>query len=134
MKLITRDTGYAIMALIFIARRKNKIVSVSELVRHLKIPKPFLRKILQTLNRKGLLHSYKGKGGGFVLSTSPDKILLIDLIQIFQGEIRLNECIFRKRICPKIKTCKLKRRIDSIQDYVISKLEDISLAYLMKGF
>ena len=134
MKLITRDTGYAIMALIFIARRKNKIVSVSELVRHLKIPKPFLRKILQTLNRKGLLHSHKGKGGGFVLSTSPDKILLIDLIQIFQGEIRLNECIFRKRICPKIKTCKLKRRIDSIQDYVISKLEDISLAYLMKGF
>ena len=55
MKLITRDTDYAIRALCFIARFKKKIVSVSELVKVLKIPRPFLRKILQTLNKKRIL-------------------------------------------------------------------------------
>ena len=55
MKLITRDTDYAVRALVFIAKQKEEIVSVRDLVEKLKIPKPFLRKILQLLNKKGLL-------------------------------------------------------------------------------
>ena len=65
MKLITRDTDYAVRALCFIGQRQKRLISASELVANLKIPRPFLRKILQTLNREGILNSYKGKGGGF---------------------------------------------------------------------
>ncbi len=132
MKLITRDTDYAIRALIFIAQAEKKIVSASELVKKLKIPRPFLRKILQVLNKKKLLKSYKGKGGGFVLAARPNKIFLLDLIEIFQGRLRLNECIFKKRICPNIKTCRLKKIIDSIQKYVISELRDVTLGLLLR--
>jgi Rrf2 family protein len=105
MKLITRDTDYAVRALCFIAESKKEIVSATELVKNLKAPRPFLRKILQILNKKRLLRSYKGLGGGFSLRISPQKIFLIDLIEIFQGPLKLNECIFKKRICPNIKTC-----------------------------
>ncbi|MBL7131282.1 MAG: Rrf2 family transcriptional regulator [Candidatus Omnitrophica bacterium] len=132
MKLITRDTDYAVRALIFIIKQKEKIVSVSKLVKNLKIPKPFLRKILQVLNKKGLLNSFKGKGGGFSLAIAPNKIFLLDLIRIFQGPLKLNECILKKRICPNVKTCRLKKRIDSIQRYVVSELKDIALASLLK--
>jgi len=131
MKLITRDTDYAVRALCFIAKCEKEIVPVSELNRNLRIPGPFLRKILQILNKKGLLRSYKGKGGGFMLALAPGKIFLADLIEIFQGSLRLNECIFKKRICPDIKTCKLKKRIDTIQKYVISELKDITLVSLL---
>jgi len=131
MKLITRDTDYAVRALCFIAKCGKEIVSVSELNRNLRIPKPFLRKILQMLNKEGMLRSYKGKGGGFMLALAPNKIFLADLIEIFQGSLKLNECIFKKRICPDIKTCKLKKRIDAIQKYVISELKDIALASLL---
>ena len=128
MKLITRDTDYAIRALVFIARKKKKIISVSQLVKALSIPKPFLRKILQILNKKGLLESHKGQGGGFALLRPINRIYLIDLIETFQGPIKLNECTFRKTVCPNIKTCKLKRKIDRIQKQVISELKDITLA------
>jgi len=131
MKLITRDTDYAIRALCFIAKCEKEIVPVSELNRNLRIPGPFLRKILQILNKKRLLRSYKGKGGGFMLTLAPNKIFLADLIEIFQGSLKLNECIFKKRICPDIKICKLKKRIDAIQKYVISELRDITLASLL---
>lgn len=131
MKLITRDTDYAIRALCFIAKCEKEIVPVSELNRNLRIPGPFLRKILQVLNKKRLLRSYKGKGGGFMLALAPNKIFLADLIEIFQGSLKLNECIFKKRICPDIKICKLKKRIDAIQKYVISELRDITLASLL---
>jgi len=131
MKLITRDTDYAIRAICFIAKCEKEIVPVSELNRNLRIPRPFLRKILQILNKKRLLRSYKGKGGGFMLALAPSKIFLADLIEIFQGSLKLNECIFKKRICPDIRTCKLKKRIDTLQKHVISELRDITLASLL---
>ena len=132
MKLITRDTDYAVRALAFIAKQNKDVVSVNELVGRLKIPRPFLRKILQLLNKRGVLKSCKGQGGGFILNQSPKRIFLVDLIRIFQGPIKLNECIFKKRICPNIKTCKLRKRIIKIQEHVISELSEITLASILE--
>lgn len=131
MKLITRDTDYAIRALGYIARDKNKKISVSQLVKALKIPRPFLRKILQILDKKGLLKSYKGKGGGFTLAVAPKKIFILDLIKIFQGPFKLNECFFKKHLCPNTKNCVLKRRIDKIERYALKELGSIDIAYLL---
>ena len=91
-----------------------------------------LRKILQTLNRKGLLRSYKGKGGGFKLAVGPDRIFLLDLIKVFQGPLKINECTFKKEICPNVKICPLKEKLDSIEKYVISQLEPVTIASLLK--
>ena len=132
MKLITRDTDYAVRALCFIARRREGLVSVSELVRASRIPRPFLRKILQVLNKKGILSSYKGRGGGFTLALTPKRIFLLDLIKIFQGPLIINQCLFKKAPCPDIRTCKLRKKIDSIQKYAISELKDVTLASLLE--
>lgn len=131
MKLITRDTDYALRALCFIASDKERIISVAELVRELKIPRPFLRKVLQALNRKKILKSHKGKGGGFLLAAPAPKIFLADLMEIFQGPLRLNECFFKKMACPDRKTCALKKKIDRIEKYVIKELNSINLASLL---
>ncbi|MFC1576579.1 RrF2 family transcriptional regulator [Candidatus Omnitrophota bacterium] len=131
MKLITRDTDYAIRALCYIAKDKGKIVSVKKLVKDLKIPRPFLRKILQILNKENLLKSYKGKGGGFRLALDPAKIFVIDLIRVFQGPVNLSEHIFKKKVCSHIKVCILKKKLDTIEKYVISELASITVASLM---
>lgn len=133
MKLITRNVDYAVRALCFIANHKQEKVSVTELVRDLKIPQPFLRKILQILNKNGLLKSYKGIGGGFKLALPPNRIFLVEVMEIFQGDVRLNECFFKKKICPNTKTCKLKKKIDVIERYVISELKDFTLASLLEA-
>lgn len=62
MKLITRDTDYALRAVCFIARDKERVTSASELVKNLSIPQPFLRKLLQILSRGRILRSHKGQG------------------------------------------------------------------------
>ena len=133
MKLISRNTDYAVRAVCYIARQKEKVVSVTDLVKALNIPKSFLRKILQTLNRKALLVSYRGKGGGFQLAGSADKIFLLDLIEAFQGPFRLNECTFKKEICPNRKKCFLKKKIDSIENYVFSQLRSVTVESILKG-
>ena len=133
MKLITRDTDYAVRALCFIAKHNNEIVSVSEIVKDLKIPRPFLRKILQILNKEGLLTSYKGRGGGFMLAVAPHKIFLTDLIKIFQGQLKLNECIFKKRLCPDRSICVLRKKIDTMERYVSREMSSVTIGALLKG-
>lgn len=132
MKLITRNTDYAIRALCCIAEQEKDIVSADHIVKYLKMPRPFLRKILQILNKEGLLNSYKGKGGGFALALPPEKIFLMDLMKIFQGPIKLNECKFKKSDCPHIKNCLLKKKMDKIEEDVILRLKAITIASLVK--
>jgi len=131
MKLITRDTDYAIRALCFIAKKKRRI-SAQELVEELKIPRPFLRKILQALNKEGVLNSHKGQGGGFDLAITPSKISLLSLVRIFQGPLTLNVCTFRKKICPGTKLCKVRKKIDEIQEYVSGELGGVTIESLIK--
>ena len=132
MKLITKDIDYAVKALCRIARDNEKIMSVKELAKELNIPKPFLRKILQILQKDGILKSYKGPNGGFLLASSPEEILLIRIIEIFQGPLKLNECLFRRGICADTTTCVIKGKIDKIERRVISELRVITLASLLE--
>jgi Rrf2 family protein len=131
MKLITRNTDYAIRVLILMAKEK-RFFSVREISLKLKMPHAFLRRILQILHKKNILKGYKGKGGGFLLEKKPKEIKILELIRIFQGELKLNECLFKKSLCPNVKKCPLKRKLDRIERYVISKIKEIDLESLMK--
>ena len=132
MKLITRDTDYSIRALVYMAKRNKKVISVSELVEKLKIPRPFLRKILQIMHKNAILNSYKGSGGGFSLLLPANRIYLMDLIEIFQGKLSLNECLFKKDICPNLKRCILRKKILSIERYILRELKGVTIASLLR--
>jgi len=114
------------------AYSKKDMTSADELVDKIKIPRPFLRKILQILNKNQIIKSYRGKGGGFVLQKNPKNISLIDIIKIFQGEIKLGEHVFKKRKCPNIKTCCLRKKLDGIEQIVIKELKSITIASLLR--
>ena len=109
MKLITRDTDYAINALYLMAEDPERVFTVTELTEKLNIPRAFLRKILQILSKKKMVRSFKGKG----------------------GEFKLNECILNKSACPGQRSCVLKKKIDTVEEYVESELKAISLSSLM---
>lgn len=132
VKLITRDTDYALRALCFIAKEKGRVVSAAELVKELEIPRPFLRKLLQTLHKKGILNACRGQGGGFSLKHPASRISLVDLIGVFQGPLKLNECLFKKLTCPNVKICMVKKKIDKIEKYVIQELKSIKLVSLLR--
>lgn len=132
MKLITQDTDYAVRVLIALARKPEETVPVSDLVTELGISRPFLRKICQVLSRNHLLESRKGRGGGFTLAKPPENIHLTDIIEMFRGPFTFEKCIFVKKLCPNRTTCVLRRELEDIEAYARSKLESITVGYLMK--
>jgi len=131
MKLLKKETDYAIRALTFIAKKAPLRNASSDIDKQIGVSKPFLRKILQTLNKKGVLISQKGKGGGFVLAKKPEKIFLLDIMKIFQGEFDINNCIFDKKLCQNHKTCLLRNKIGSIEKTLLTEIEKIKLTYLL---
>jgi len=133
VKLITRNTDYAVRALCYIAEQKQKVISGDRFIKSLEMPRPFLRKILQTLTKAGLLNSSKGKDGGFSLAVSPEEITLFEVMKIFQGSIRLTEHQFKKSDCPHINDCLLKKKLDEIEKEVIVKLKAITISSILKN-
>ena len=131
MKLITRNTDYAIRAICYIAKQ-DKIVTVPELVKALGVPRPFMRKILQQLGKNKILKSYKGQTGGFKLGLPPGKILLTQIMRIFQGQVGLDRCFLKKDICPNRGKCILRKKIRLIKKKALFELEKINIASLIK--
>jgi Rrf2 family protein len=133
MKLITRSTDYAIRALAYLGSHKGEKISAVELVRELKIPRPFLRRIMQESAKAGFVRSYRGIGGGFELAKRPSSIYVMDVIAAFQGPFSLNECYLKRKLCPNTGTCILKKKIDVIARHVANEINAITLTDLMKG-
>ena len=133
MKLITRNTDYALRALCYIAKQNKSKVTVEELVNKLGVPQPFMRKILQLLSRNKVLESSKGQGGGFKLSVPANKLYLIKIMRIFQGEVSLNGCLLKKDICPNKGKCVLRKKINTIEQGMLRQLKAISVASLVGG-
>jgi len=132
MKLITRDADYAIRALCYILAQKKDCIAVTELVKELGIPRPFLRKVLQKLQNARLLKSRKGKSGGFFKTDATGQLSVAEVLEVFQGNLSLNQCSFKKRPCPYILRCGLRKRIIKLERRSIAELKQITLKSLLK--
>ncbi|MDO9514409.1 MAG: Rrf2 family transcriptional regulator [Elusimicrobiota bacterium] len=132
MKLITKETDYAVRALANLAKdgallKNAKLISIKE-----KIPYPFLRKILRKFKEKKYIETKKGINGGIRLIKNPKKINITDVIELFQGRIELSSCMFRKKLCANRKTCVLRKKIMDIEDTVIQKFKNITIHDLVR--
>ena len=131
MKLITKNTDYAIRALLHLARTGDGFTSSRKISREEKIPLPYLRRILQRLREENLISTKEGASGGVKIIMAPTEIRISRLIEIFQGDVTLLDCVFRKNICINVKTCPLRRRIKKIENEVIKELECVTIENLL---
>ena len=132
MRLITKDIGYAVRALIILSKQEG-IVSVSDLVKKMDVPYAFLRRVMQRLTKEGIVSSYRGKGGGFQLEVSAKKIYMLDIIKIFQSSLDLTRCMIKEKICPNIKGCVLRSEVKEIEAYIKEKFKNLTIDSLKNG-
>lgn len=131
MKLINRDVDYAARALVFMARANKPTVSVTQMREQVGVTGPFLRKIMQKLHRAGLVHAVKGKGGGFALALGPEKITLRRLIDVLQGPIKLNDCVFGQKLCGQHAACVLRHKIAGMEGRLLAEIDGVTVRDLL---
>ena len=132
MKLLTKESDYAIRALLVLARNPEKTISSKSIAEAEKIPLQFLRRILQTLTKAGLITTREGVNGGVRLAVVPGDVPLSLIITLFQGEIQFTECLFRKQVCHNRANCVLRHRIMKIENNVANEFKAVSIGTLIK--
>jgi len=133
MKLLTKETDYVVRAVMNLAvNNKSGFISSREIADNEDIPFPFLRRILQRLTKEEIVESKEGIGGGVKLHARPGAIRISDLIKIFQGGIKISQCMFRNRLCENRRKCVLRKRLLKIEEKLVREFENITIESLLR--
>jgi len=132
MKVLTKNTDYAIRALLTLGVARGGYLSARAISLEQEIPYQFLRRLLQEMIRHGLVLSKEGAGGGFMLAKEPDEIRVRELIEIFQGRVQVSECMFRKQICANRSRCVLRHEIMRIEQVVKQEFDNVTIGKLLR--
>ena len=131
MKLVTKESDYAIRAVLFLAQNQDRYVSSREIAEKDNIPLRFLRKILIVLKEKNIIETKEGVAGGIKLKKKAGNISLKYLITLFQGEVQFTECLFRGNFCHNRATCVLRKRILNIETKIAEEFDEITIETLI---
>lgn len=134
MELIKRNTDYALRVLTLMGKyKKGHIIFARDLAASEEVPLLYLHKILQKLQRQGIIRSYRGRfGGGFSLAREIRKITLREIMEIAQGKFAINRCFIEQVRCPRINNCLIHKQLHQVQKNIESALNKITLAALVK--
>ena len=132
--LFTKASEYALFAMIYLAKSEGP-KDVDSIANDLGIAKPFLAKILQNLAKNGILKSFKGANGGFMLANKPEKISITSIIESAQKhKLSVFKCSGDDGICHSDKKafCAIWPVFNCLQKKVDDFLDSISLADIAK--
>jgi len=116
--MLSSSCKYGIRAVTYIASKSknNGKIGIKQISEDLKLPTPFLAKILQQLAKQKILSSSKGPHGGFSLIKDPRHITLFDIVITIDGSDTFDNCIIHNRSCKSVDEDKLLCPIH--EDYV----------------
>ncbi|MDR2875739.1 MAG: Rrf2 family transcriptional regulator [Methylobacillus sp.] len=127
--LLTHTSQYAIQSLVYIALNGTEGPQLSrEIAAKLGAPSAYLSKILQTMCKGGLLHSHRGRLGGFSLTRSPASLSLIQIVNITEGASFTTECLLGLKQCSDETACPMHPIWKPIKEHIIQMLESQTLA------
>lgn len=110
--MLSTTSEYALRIMVSLAARTdNSFLKGEEIAKNTKVPTAYLAKILQLLNRAGLVLAQKGIGGGYALNRCSSQISLFDIINAVEPFTRINKCplgiVGHETLCP------LHRKLDN---------------------
>ncbi len=106
--VISRSSEYAIRALTFLAMEGDGRHHLArDMAERLGIPAPFLGKVLQPLVTSGLLHSQRGRSGGFKLAKAAKDVRLVDIVNTQETLHPADTCLLGQSECRDEGACPL---------------------------
>lgn len=124
---------YGIRAMTFLARHHDELHLARNIAEAEEIPYYFLSKILQSLARDGLLKSTKGRGGGFQLAKSPERITLHHIKVSIDGADDLKECAVGLARCNDSQPCPLHDTFKPLRENIQRYLKETTLSEMAKA-
>jgi Rrf2 family protein len=128
MMELTRKGEYAIRGIIYLARQPaGKMALISEIAEAADVPQTFLAKIFQNFAKQGIVNSYRGTGGGFILGRPPSRITLRQVVEAVEGPILPNRCLIGKGACERDDHCTVHPVWRKVQEQIVQILDSVTI-------
>ena len=133
---ITRWGEYGILCCLHLAKNgADQAIGASEIARTQSIPIKYAQQILHRLRKGGVIKSIRGPRGGFLLTRTPDKINLKEILYAAEGGTFKVMCevdpIRHPQRCDPESSCCLRFVWQDLKRAIDAVLEEKTLALLM---
>lgn len=110
--MISQTVEYALRTVCFLASQAPAAQTTGRIAAATKVPQAYLSKVIQGLNRAGVLRSQRGVRGGVSLVKTPAELTLLEVVNAVDPLPRIRTCPLQlaghgTRLCP------LHRRLDN---------------------
>ncbi len=131
---LSEYTDYTLRVLMYCARHRERLVTISELAEQHGLSKGHLMKVVNDLARQGLIETTRGRGGGLRLAKEPQMIRIGDVVRASETDFRLVECFDAStNACNLTPGCRLKHLFDAALQAYFQALDGATLADLTAG-
>jgi Rrf2 family protein len=132
--MLTNKGKYGLKAMVHLAGMPpGEPALVADIANANAIPKKFLDAILGELRTAGLVHSRKGRGGGYVLARQAAHIMVGDIVRTLDGPLAPIACAskgYYRRCddCRIERDCSVRRLMLEVRESIATVLDNCSLA------
>ena len=136
--MLSKKSKYAIKALLALADHgMAEPMRIADVAEQESLPQKFLELILLDLRNAGVVQSRKGKGGGYLLARAPEKIMLGQVVRLFDGPLAPVPCASQTAYvkcadCDDEASCGVRLAMKEVRDATAKILDHTSLAAIRR--
>ena len=131
MKISTRARYGSRLMLELALYYGQKAVLLKDIAKNEEISEKYLSQIIIPLKAAGLVNSYRGAHGGYVLAKAPDQISLKDIVEILEGGLDLLSCVGNGAVCNRTSICATRDIWSLLGEKISQTLNSITLKDLV---
>lgn len=131
---ITLETDYAVRIISVLCRQEDKM-DAKTISENACVTLRFALKILRKLVGAGLVKSFKGTQGGYIINLDPSEITLRMVVEAIEGTYYFSRCLAPDGICNRGASgvCCYQKAFDEISQTVRDKLDEYNFADMIAG-
>jgi Rrf2 family protein len=112
----------------------NGPIFLKDIARSEEISEKYLSQIIIPLKAKGLVNTFRGAHGGYMLSRAASEITLKEIIEPLEGDVSLVDCVKNPEVCGRSTECVTREVWNEMSSLLSGFLEKITLDDLVRKY
>lgn len=127
---LNRSTDMALRIAMLTAASPAR-ATVDELAARLALPRSHVAKVVQRLQRLGVLVTIRGRSGGVAFAEHAGELTVGQVVRAFEGDDEVVNCA--EPACPLVAGCRLRGELRRAQAAFLAVLDGVRLGDLVDG-
>ena len=121
---IHRKTDYAIRVLLALVKQgEDALLPTSQIQQQMLIPKSLSSRVVAELAQGGFVLTFPGRDGGVKIARPASEINLRQVVEHFENNISVSDCIHGDDACPFEQNCPVSKKWARLQAMILAELE-----------